>query len=93
MDTIYSSLKHGLPIPIADRVVACLQKIGFRLDALAEVNRHTLLAGLEEFRQHLGGRLTVTMLTGIGAPKDVHKIDRQAMMVAIEKVSATAPIL
>lgn len=93
VDTIYSSLKHGLPIPIADRVVDCLRKLGFRLDALAEIDRHTLLAGLEEFRQHLGGRLTVTMLTGVGAPKDVHQIDRTAMMAAIEKVSATAPIL
>jgi len=90
VDTVYSSLIHGLPHPIADRVVDCLSQIGFRLDALAEVDRHTLLAGLEEFRQHLGGRLTVTMLTGIAAPIDVHQIERTAMIEAIDRVSATA---
>ena len=33
------------------------------------------MQGLEEFRQHLGGRLTITMLRGVGDPIDVHEID------------------
>ena len=90
IDTIYSSLKHGLPAPVADRVIQLLTNIGFGLDYLDQVDRHTLLAGLEEFRQHLGGRLTVTMLEGIGDPKDVHQIDREAMMTAIDKVYSIA---
>ena len=87
IDTVYSSLIHGLPTPIAQRVIDCLGRLGFCLDALAEVDRHTLLAGLEEFRQHLGGRLTVTMLSGIADPIDVHQIDRAAMIEAIERVA------
>ena len=90
IDTIYSSLKHGLPVPVAERVIQLLTNIGFGLDYLDQVDRHMLLAGLEEFRQHLGGRLTVTMLEGIGAPKDVHQIDREVMMTAIEKVYSIA---
>ena len=90
IDTIYSSLKHGLPATVADRVIQLLTNIGFGLDYLDQVDRHMLLAGLEEFRQHLGGRLTVTMLEGIGAPKDVHQIDREAMMTAIDKVYSIA---
>ena len=90
IDTIYSSLKHGLPAPVAERVIQLLTNIGFGLDYLDQVDRHTLLAGLEEFRQHLGGRLTVTMLEGIGAPRDVHQIDREAMMTAIDKVYSIA---
>jgi 3-dehydroquinate synthase len=34
-----------------------------------------LLAGLEEFREHLGGRLTITMLRGIGHGFEVHELD------------------
>ena len=75
---------------VAERVIRLSTNLGFQFDALAEVDRNTLLAGLEEFRQHLGGRLTVTMLDGIGAPIDVHEIDRTSMMMAIEKVSAIA---
>jgi 3-dehydroquinate synthase len=45
-----------------------------------------LFAGLEEFRQHLGGRLTVTMLQQIGRPIDVHEVDRERMTEAIRRV-------
>jgi 3-dehydroquinate synthase len=34
----------------------------------------TLCEGLEEFRQHLGGQLTITLLEGIGRPIDVHEM-------------------
>ena len=45
-----------------------------------------LFMGLEEFRQHLGGRLTVTMLEGVGRPIDVHEVDRVRMVEAIQIV-------
>jgi len=55
-----------------------------------------LFIGLEEFRQHLGGRLTVTMLEGIGRPIDVHNVDQQRMVEAIQivvdRVAAAAKI-
>jgi 3-dehydroquinate synthase len=47
-----------------------------------------LLDGLEEFRQHLGGRLTVTMLRGIGDPIDAHDVDRALMREAIRHVAS-----
>ena len=37
-----------------------------------------MLAGLDEFREHLGGELTVTLLAGIGSRLDVHEIDETA---------------
>jgi 3-dehydroquinate synthase len=42
-----------------------------------------LLAGLEEFREHLGGGLTITLLRGIGDPVDVHEIDHGLLRGAI----------
>ena len=46
-----------------------------------------VLRGLEEFREHLGGDLTIMMLRGIGQPFDVHEIDRDAMIRSIELVA------
>jgi 3-dehydroquinate synthase len=34
-----------------------------------------VLQGLEEFREHLGGELTVTLLDGIGSGREVHALD------------------
>ena len=46
--------------------------------------------GLEEFRQHLGGRLTITMLAGVGELVNVHEIDRQAMLESIRELKQIA---
>jgi 3-dehydroquinate synthase len=43
-----------------------------------------VIAGLEEFREHLGGRLTITLLRGIGSSVDVHEIDGEVLARAME---------
>ena len=48
----------------------------------------TLLHGLEEFREHLGGRLCITLLKGIGQGYEVNSIDQSAMRTAIEQLAA-----
>lgn len=86
IDTVYSSLVHELSVSAADRVLQCLQRLGFELFHPALEDTHTIFAGLEEFRQHLGGRLTLTMLNDIGQPLDVHHVDRKQMETAIARV-------
>jgi 3-dehydroquinate synthase len=86
IDTIYSSHKFGFPRRDAARVLRCLCDLGFSLDCPELRNVETLFAGLEEFRQHLGGRLTLTMLHAIGRPFEVHEVDRATMRKAIEQV-------
>ncbi len=44
-----------------------------------------ILEGLEQFREHLGGALTITMLGGIGRGHEVHAIDRPLMEAAIRQ--------
>lgn len=87
IDTVYSSLRHGFPPADAQRVLNCLRNLEMPLwhPLLRETN--ALLDGLEEFRQHLGGRLTVTMLRNIADPIDVHEIDRKQMLDAIQHVA------
>ena len=38
--------------------------------------------GLGEFREHLGGELTITLLTDLGVGHEVHEIDAHLMMQA-----------
>lgn len=93
VDTVYSSLAHGFPARDADRVVKCLHGLGLLTDHPALHDTGKLFAGLEEFRQHLGGRLTVTMLREIGQPIDVHQIEPKLMTQAIEHVAGQVAAL
>jgi 3-dehydroquinate synthase len=87
VDTVYSSLQHRLDQNDAERIVHCLLRLGLELDHPCLHQTQTLFSGLEEFRQHLGGRLTLTMLSAIGSKLDVHEIDREAMLEAIDIVA------
>ena len=86
VDTVYSSLVHGFPAEDAQRVLQCLIDLGLPIDHPMLDETEVLFRGLEEFRQHLGGRLTLTMLPRIGAKLDVHEIDRRKMLEAILRV-------
>ena len=93
IDTCYASLALGLDRDDAGRVLACLGRLGFALDHPQLGDFRQLLTGLEEFRQHLGGRLTLTMLRGIGRPVNVHEVDRRLMRRAVQQVRRLAKSL
>ncbi len=93
IDTVYSAMALGLPEADAERVLGCLRDLGFTLEHPILNDTETLFRGLEEFRQHLGGRLTLTMLRGVGAPIDVHEIDAGKMREAIARFACEkAPV-
>ena len=88
VDSMYARLSGVLPDADCDRVLTLLTALGFELDApeLADASGNGLLAGLEEFREHLGGRLTIMLLRGIGRPFDVHDIDRDVMIRSVDAI-------
>lgn len=86
VDTVYSSRVHGLAPQAASRVLHCLRRLGFPLSEPAMARTEELFRGLEEFRQHLGGRLTLTMLSEIGRSFEVHDVDPDHMRAALEQV-------
>jgi len=43
-----------------------------------------MLRGIEEFREHLGGELTVTLLEGIGRSREVHTLDPVQIQRSVE---------
>ena len=87
IDTVYSSLEMGLSDKVAEQVLQCLGNLGFHLADPSLTNVEVLFDGLEEFRQHLGGRLTLTMLEDVGQPREVHTVNRDKMLKAIEQVA------
>jgi 3-dehydroquinate synthase len=88
IDTVYSSLALGFPERDVARVLRCLRELGLPLSHPVLRDRERLFAGLEEFRQHLGGRLTLTMLRGVGDPIEVHEVDDRLMHDALDRVSS-----
>lgn len=90
IDSVYSSIALGLDPEVADRVVRCLADLGLPLDDPSLDETDHLFLGLEEFRQHLGGRLTLTMIPEVGRPIEVHEVDYRAMRRAIDHVRLRA---
>lgn len=90
VDSAYSFLMKWLPEPEFIRIKNLLQILGFSMHWLKELKDQEKLPlifnGLEEFREHLGGKLTLTMLNGIGEGFEIHYIERQQMEKAIEMV-------
>jgi 3-dehydroquinate synthase len=88
IDTRYS-VEAGLLSPAdGDLIIQLLCGLGFKLwDAALELvdarGKPRVLAGLEEFREHLGGELTVTLLSGIGKSVDVHSMDERHVLSAV----------
>ncbi len=86
IDSVYSALELGLGEPVAEQILQCLTALGFGLSDPSLDDVESLFDGLEEFRQHLGGRLTLTMLTRPGKPIDIHTVNRDKMLASIEHV-------
>ncbi len=86
IDCIYSARVFGFPQHDMRRVIQCLEDFNLPLWDSTLNDFDVLMAGLEEFRQHLGGRLTITMLRAVGDPIDVHEIDPDAMRDSVEQL-------
>jgi 3-dehydroquinate synthase len=75
LDTRYSFEVGRIDAATAERVHALLRALGLPLWHPALEREAELLAGLSEFREHLGGELTVTLLDAIGRGVEVHELD------------------
>lgn len=78
LDCVYSHLSGRLSREALDQILELHQVLGLGIThPLLEVSddKSPLLLGLEEFREHLGGRLTITLLNDIGKGVEVHEMD------------------
>ncbi|MFB5944314.1 3-dehydroquinate synthase [Albibacterium profundi] len=85
LDTVYSNLVGSLSETETNRVITLLKTIGLPLSHeymnLTSAD-DPIFAGLREFQEHLGGRLTIMLLKSIGTGYEVHELDAQLIMKA-----------
>ena len=95
LDARYSVLAGLLAAGEEERICALLEYLGFALwhpalERAGTDGEWTILEGLKDFQEHLGGELTVTLLGGIGVGVEVHEIDRERMRTAMHWLKARA---
>jgi 3-dehydroquinate synthase len=93
IDLIYARRIGLLPEAIAERILGIIQRLGFELFApIKEIRgpsgRQDMLDGLEEFREHLGGRLTIPMIRAPGDRLDVHEMDGPTVKASFDELRA-----
>lgn len=89
LDARYAERRHLLSEQELGRLQRLLAALGLplhhptlqRRDASGQLE---VLGGLEDFREHLGGQLTVTLLDGLGKGVEVHEMDSQGVAEAID---------
>lgn len=94
LDSAYAYLSGLLPRDAWQRIYTTLQTLGFTLyvpalSSYLDAPEHpaSLFRGLTEFREHLGGELTLTLLTAIGQGHEVHQVDLETYREAIALLS------
>jgi 3-dehydroquinate synthase len=97
LDSTYAFLAGMLPEDDWRRIVALFPALGLPIYApeweasLADpTSPGNLLVGLNEFREHLGGELTIMLLEEIGKGIEVHDIDEARMIQAMELLRHTS---
>ena len=87
LDSTYSHLTGSLPHADWRRIIALFEAVELPIwhpdmATPGSGGRPAVLAGLEEFREHLGGRLTIMLLERIGSGFEVHELDEAVLLEA-----------
>lgn len=93
IDVLYSARAGFLSPATARSVVELLADLGLplwddALDATSAAGYPLVVDGLREFREHLGGELTITLVRGIGCGFEVNTIDLAGVREAIQTLKA-----
>ncbi|SFD19221.1 3-dehydroquinate synthase [Chitinophaga sp. CF118] len=90
LDSVYASLLGMLDEASANRIVDVLEQLQLPVyHPLLEMQDgmpSPVVKGLQEFREHLGGRLTICLLKAIGQGAEVHEMDHVLLNQAVEKL-------
>lgn len=93
IDTIYAEKMGLLSCEAKERVLHVLKQLDLEVYHPALSLRDTnggrrVLSGLDEFREHLGGQLTVLLLSDIGKGIDVHEFDLKVLEESIGELES-----
>jgi 3-dehydroquinate synthase len=87
LDSTYSYLTGSLAHADWRRIIALFEAVNLPIwhpdmATPGSDGRPAVLAGLEEFREHLGGKLTIMLLERIGSGFEVHEMDEAVLLEA-----------
>lgn len=73
------------------RILTAMQTAGLPLwsdflEARDVDGHYEVLNGLDEFREHIGGQLTLTMPNGLGARVEIHELSHAIVLEAIDRL-------
>ena len=89
MDSIYSHLIGHLKTEQLTKILTLLITLGFNL-AHPVLEKLNINNALDEFKEHLGGKLCITLLKGIGASFETNEINEALMEKAVSQLLANA---
>ena len=88
VDSVYSFLLGWLPESDMQRILTVLKNmqlpIWHPLLEKQDGKPSPVVVGLEEFREHLGGRLTISLLRAVGKGEEVHEMDLALLYKAVD---------
>jgi 3-dehydroquinate synthase len=84
LDSTYAYLAGLLARNQWQRILTTLRTLGFELYDSWMDAQYSLLDGLREFREHLGGRLTIMLIWDIGQGIEVHDIEPDLVQQSLE---------
>ncbi|MGI8605065.1 MAG: 3-dehydroquinate synthase [Verrucomicrobiales bacterium] len=95
VDLVYAKRSGLLAATECERILRLMEKIGFGLydeeiERTESSGARLVLRGLEEFREHLGGELTITLVTGIGSHIEVHEMNTLLVLEAMAELRERA---
>jgi len=93
LDLIYSGLAGYLSEARVERALSLLEGLGFQLwdaalDQTGPDGRLAVLAGISEFREHLGGTLHITLIREIGYGFEVNEMREELVSDAIGRLAS-----
>jgi 3-dehydroquinate synthase len=96
LDLTYAVSMGFLDASVCERILRLLEAIGLPLwdgallDRTPDCRQYAIQAGLQEFREHLGGDLHITLLRDVGNSFEVTEMDDARVADAIEALAHRA---
>lgn len=91
LDVSYARLQGWLDEVEHERILHCLDALGFELSHPLLKDATTLMRGLADFQEHLGGMRSIPMIRSAGDAFEVHEIDETVMAHALDWLLAWQP--
>ena len=85
LDSVYSHLSGLLSEIDLKHILNVFHELGLPT-FVPELSNPDIIRGIGEFREHLGGQLTIMLLEGVGRGVEVHELDETRVQRAVQQL-------